>query len=64
MRKTSFEGCEAIVSCDGEVIFYDPEGNELGRAGKSDRQFEQVRPEYNFDLSRMDVADERALKRN
>ncbi len=62
LRSTSFEGCTVIVSCDGEAVFCDREGSELGRADKCERQFEQVRLEWKQGLvsvlfGRMETVD-------
>ena len=46
LRDTSFDGCTVVASNEGEVVFFDLDGNELGRADKTERQFEQVRLDW------------------
>ena len=43
LRDTSFGGCAVTVSRDGEVIFCDTDGNELGRAEKGDCTYQHAR---------------------
>ena len=43
LRKTSFSGCVAEVSCYGEVIFYSNEGNIIGKADKTEDTYKEVR---------------------
>ncbi len=42
LRSTSFDGCIAIVSCEGEVTFYDNKNNIIAKTDKSERCFEKV----------------------
>lgn len=42
LRDTSFDGCTAVVSCEGEVVFYDNENSVLGRADKTENRYEKA----------------------
>lgn len=46
LRKTSLEGCEAVVLREGGVVFCTLGGNELGRADACGQTFAQVRMEW------------------
>ncbi len=43
LRSTSFSGCTAVVSREGEVVFYDHENNIIGREGESGGCYKEVR---------------------
>ncbi len=42
LRNTAFCGCTAVVSNEGEAVFYDGDGNVIGNAEKCDRLFDRV----------------------
>ncbi|MBP3692110.1 MAG: hypothetical protein J6I80_02560 [Clostridia bacterium] len=50
LRKTSFDGGELIVSCEGEVIFYDANGNVAAKAKKGKERYAAVRLLWKQDL--------------
>lgn len=43
LRNTSFDGCEAVVSNEGEAVFYDNKGNVIGKADKTDKCYREIR---------------------
>lgn len=50
LRSSTCGGCSAIVSCEGEVEFYDREDNLLAKVEKGDRTYAQMRLVWKQDL--------------
>lgn len=46
LRKSSCEGCEIIVSKEGEVSFLDNSGKAIASVSKSDNEFSEVRLDW------------------
>ncbi len=39
LRSTAFEGCSAVVSCNGEVTFFEADGCEIGKVHATEACF-------------------------
>lgn len=50
LRSSSFVGCSAVASSDGEAVFYDGENNVIGKADKSEKTYEKVSLEWKQDF--------------
>lgn len=50
LRSSSCAGCTAVVSCEGEVVFYDTDDHVIGRADKDENRYEKFFLKWEQDL--------------
>lgn len=50
LRSSSLSGYTAVVSCDGEAVFYNNENEIIAKADKSEKRYKSIRVNWKGDL--------------